>query len=167
MKQMTKTTGNTEWYTPSEYIEAARAVLGAIDLDPASCAIAQRTVQATRYFTAEDDGLLHDWSGRVFLNPPYAGGIGGIECFINALCASRYITAYITLTNDCMDTAWAHKLLRHSSAVCFVRGRIRFETPGGAKAKTPPRGQMFCYHGGDVAAFKREFAQFGIVVALR
>jgi len=62
-----------EHFTPSNVIEAARATLGEIDLDPASCPEANLHVQACRYFTQEYDGLAHEWSGRVFLNPP--GGI--------------------------------------------------------------------------------------------
>ncbi|MDP8929537.1 MAG: phage N-6-adenine-methyltransferase [Actinomycetota bacterium] len=63
-------TGNVEWYTPRPYLDAAVAVMGAIDLDPASCDLAQRNVRAVRYFTTEDDGLRQDWWGRVWLNPP-------------------------------------------------------------------------------------------------
>ena len=51
---------------------SAREVLGEISLDPASCALANETVKAVRYFTKDDDGLAQAWSGRVWLNPPYS-----------------------------------------------------------------------------------------------
>ena len=65
-------TGNNEWYTPVEYIELARHVMGDITLDPASSEIANRTVKATHFFTAQDNGLEKEWFGNVWMNPPYA-----------------------------------------------------------------------------------------------
>lgn len=59
-----------EHHTPSEIIEAGRKVLNHFDLDPASCAKANRIVQAEKYFTRRTDGLKQQWHGRVFLNPP-------------------------------------------------------------------------------------------------
>ncbi len=53
--------GLQEWYTPDGFVEAARDVLGEIELDPASSEAAQRTVNATVYYTKQDDGLAHDW----------------------------------------------------------------------------------------------------------
>ena len=44
-----------EYYTPKKYIQAARTVLGGIDLDPASCAVADETVRTRRYYTIEQD----------------------------------------------------------------------------------------------------------------
>src|SRR5262249_52907862 len=61
----TQGTGENEWYTPGEFIESARSVMGSIDLDPATSALAQEVVRATRFFTKDDDGLTKEWCGNV------------------------------------------------------------------------------------------------------
>ncbi len=62
-----------EAYTPALIVEPSRQVLGTIDLDPASCAVAQDLVQAATWYDASRDGMRQHWQGRVFLNPP--GGL--------------------------------------------------------------------------------------------
>lgn len=66
---------NNEFYTPAYIIEPSHYVLGGFDLDPASSAFANELVQATTYYTEEQNGLLvpGGWHGRVFLNCP--GGL--------------------------------------------------------------------------------------------
>jgi len=69
----TKWTGDPESYTPAVYIEAARAVMGGIDLDPASNALAQKTVKASRWYGEQENGLLQKWEGRVIpWHPPFS-----------------------------------------------------------------------------------------------
>jgi len=64
--------GEVEWFTPAVYIGMARRVLGEIDLDPASGEIAQKTVQAKRWYSRDNSSLPHQWHGRIWMNPPYA-----------------------------------------------------------------------------------------------
>src|SRR5205809_33616 len=56
-------------------VSAARTLprLGAIDLDPASHAEANRIVRARRFYSEKQNGLRRPWRGRVFINPP--GGL--------------------------------------------------------------------------------------------
>lgn len=67
------TCDSPEWYTPTLFVDAAREVMGGIDLDPASHEEANERLQIPRFFTEADNGLLRDWFGRVFINPP--GGL--------------------------------------------------------------------------------------------
>lgn len=81
---------SNEHYTPPQIVEAARATMGGIDLDPASCALANKVVEAKCYYLSQ--GLLLSYRAgrdhnldmsstlgaegtpaRVFLNPP--GGL--------------------------------------------------------------------------------------------
>jgi len=157
-------TGENEWYTPTEYIEAARAVLGSIDVDPASSELAQRTVNAKSHFTIDDDGLSKEWTGNVWLNPPYAQPhIANFADKMVAEVESGRTTSAIMLTHNYTDTGWFQKLARTASAICFTRGRIKFVSPRGEVA-APTQGQAFFYFGEGVDAFATKFSEVGFVV---
>jgi ParB family chromosome partitioning protein len=119
---ISQATGNNEWYTPPEYVEAARKVLGAIDLDPASNAEANKIIKAERFFIAEDDGLNKNWKGRVWLNPPYASNL--IVHFALKL-KNHYernkVTEAVVLVNNATETAWFNTLIGIASAVVFPK----------------------------------------------
>lgn len=73
-----------EWGTPEYYIHKVRMVFGdQIDLDPASCALANETVGARVYFSKENNGLTQDWFGEVWLNPDNHGKICPCQCHIH------------------------------------------------------------------------------------
>lgn len=160
-------TGENEWYTPQTHLDAAYEVLGNIDLDPASSEIANKTVQADRIFTIDDDGLTKEWAGRVWMNPPYAQPF--IAQFVEKL-ASEYeagrVTEAISLTHNYTDTVWFHRAAKSCAAICFTRGRIGFLSPEGKKA-APTQGQAFFYYGSKVAEFVTSFSRIGFVVEVR
>lgn len=157
-------TGQNEWYTPTQYVEAARAVMETIDLDPASSESANTVVGASHFFDAQADGLSQQWHGNVFLNPPYSQP--AIMQFVEKLVAevqSGRTTQAISLTHNYTDTAWFHLLANACDAICFTRGRIAFVAPDGTKA-APTQGQAFCYFGENSAEFRDVFSTFGFVV---
>lgn len=152
-----------EWYTPIEYIELARRCLCEIDLDPASCDFAQSRVKAKQYFTKIDDGLVQEWRGKVWLNPPYSQP--DIQKFAEKLIAewnSKRVCEAIILTHNYTDTAWFHLLASHATLICFTRGRIRFESRDG-DVGSPTQGQAFFYFGNNKHAFVEAFSSIGLV----
>jgi phage N-6-adenine-methyltransferase len=151
-----------EWFTPAEYVEAAKQVMGNIDLDPASSDEANKIIKASRFYTIEDDGLTQPWFGNVFLNPPY--NMPYVEKFVDR-AVDEYengnIECAIVLINNATDTKWFHRLLNYP--LCLVKGRIRFLSDDGVELATR-QGQAFFYLGSGIDKFANEFGRFGVVL---
>lgn len=157
--------GNNEWYTPVEYINSAKIVMGDIDLDPASNDFSQTQIKAKKYFTSRNCGLSKEWLGKVWLNPPYSRGL--LDKFIEKLVSEVNVEEYICLTNSSTDTRWCHLLMDDANAMCLTKGRISFLNENGLKSKGNSRGQIFYYKGINIEAFKEEFEKYGKVVCLK
>lgn len=151
--------GNNEWYTPAEYIEAAREAMGSIDTDPASNDIANKVVKAEKYYTIETNGLAHDWTGNVWMNPPYSSDL--ISKFVEKLKEQRVnYNQAIILVNNATETQWFYEIVKIASAVCFPKSRVKFYMPDG-KTGAPLQGQAVLYVGNNTEKFISAFGGIG------
>lgn len=162
---------NNEWYTPHKYIEAARQVMGHIDLDPASCEEANKVVKADHIYTAETNGLAHDWYGRVWLNPPYSdpagnpgrtGSLkGSVKPFVMKLIHEYelcHITEAILLVTSDTDAKWFVPLWQFP--ICFADHKVMFHRPG-LSNEGQFFGTSFVYLGPNSSRFEEFFLPFG------
>ncbi len=131
-------TRTDEWHTPPEIIRA----LGDFDLDP--CAPTSDFYTAKRCLTKEDDGLRHEWSGRVWLNPPYTRKL--IEPFIRKMAEHGNGTALIF---NRMDIAlWHDVIFPTATAMLIMRGRVKFLRPDGTQGDSSGCGSVLVSWGG-------------------
>ncbi|MCI0662731.1 MAG: phage N-6-adenine-methyltransferase [Acidobacteria bacterium] len=135
--------------TPPQYIEAAREVMDGIDLDPASSDMAQEIVRANHYWTAQDDGLIQDWHGRIWLNPPYSLTS---EFVAKLVREEATIAQAIVLTSSSTDADWFHQLEEIAQRICFTKRSFIY-----------PGGLAIFYVGDDALLFEGVFKQFGFI----
>jgi len=160
---------SNEWYTPQVYMDAVHAVMGGIDIDPASNPEANQIVRADKYYTLETNGFDKSWHGRVFLNPPY-GRDAELSISNQAKWTARLIEQYsngivseaVLLVNAVTDRTWFRPLWDYS--LCFTNHRIPFYRPGGEPGAQPVMGSVFVYFGNRRDVFADVFKQFGPVV---
>jgi phage N-6-adenine-methyltransferase len=159
--------GDNEWYTPKEYIDAVKNVMGSIDVDPATSQVANTVVQAATFYTIADDGRNKEWAGNVFMNPPYAHPL--IDEFTNKLISelqSGNTKQAIVLVNNATETKWFQSLANKAAAICFPQSRLKFWSQDKVSA-TPLQGQAFLYFGNDIKTFRSEFGKYGFVAVIR
>ena len=153
---------NNEWWTPEKYVDAARRVMGDIDLDPASSDEANEIVGASMFFTKDEDGLGRDWFGRVWLNPPYGGAQAEFTQKLIGCFEGGEVSEAILLVNaNATDTKWFAGLWDY--LLCFTDHRINFHSPLGV-GDGSTHGSVFVYMGTRRDIFIQEFSSFGVVV---
>lgn len=160
-----KFTGETEWYTPKEWIERARKAMGRIDCDPASSSFAQKVVKAKTYYTVDDNGLECEWYGNVWLNPPYKHP--EVSHFVNELCdefEAKRVKQAILLVNNVTDTKWFHRCMKLGYAA-FTIGRIAFYNADG-ESSAPTNGQVFFYFGARKQQFCDAFSGYCTIMKI-
>ncbi len=145
-----------EHFTPSPIVEAAREVMGAIDLDPMSCKVANKTVRAEKFYNKEDDGLAKPWTGRVWLNPAFSLANEAVSKLIQSHLAHE-TTEAILLIKAAPDTT-RHQLLA-ALPFCEWRGRIKFIADG--NSQVAPFATLIFYLGNNFPKFREVFGKFG------
>lgn len=131
---------NDEWYTPAEIIHS----LGTFDLDPATSLDAYNLNRsAKKIYTAKDNGLVHEWEGRVWLNPPYSNPL--IQQFLIKMAEHNNGIALVFAK---IEAKWFHEIvLKHATAIKFLYNRIRFYKPDGTQGMQPRNGSMLIAYG--------------------
>jgi len=156
---------NDEWYTPKYIVDIARNIMGNIDLDPASCFLANQIVNADKYYSLEDDGLQQKWFGRVWLNPPYSKM--AIKRFSETFLEKYKMKEFdegIILVNNATETRWFQTLLHSASCACLLKGRVRFYNDMLEQANSPLQGQCLLYFGINTLRFSEETSVVGSVL---
>lgn len=117
--------GSNVWLTPEDILTA----LGEFDLDPCAAPEPRPWDTAREHIAPPEDGMSADWSGRVWLNPPYSD----LHRWMDKLADHGTGTALVfarTETQWFIDTVW-----HRATAVLFLHGRLHFHLPDGCRAR--------------------------------
>jgi len=108
------------WPTPDSLFEKLDAEFG-FTLDV--CCLPDNA-KCENFFTPDDDGLLQNWFGNVWCNPPYGNRIGDwVEKAYRE--AHNGVTTVILLPVR-TDTKWFHSWVIYKAEIRFLKGRIKF-----------------------------------------
>ncbi len=106
-----------DWATPKAFFDKLNKTFN-FDLDP--CA-SHQNAKCPKYFTQEDNGLLQNWEGKVFMNPPYGRSIGK---WVKK--AYEHNGLVVCLLPARTDTKYWHDYVMKADCIHYVKGRLKF-----------------------------------------
>ena len=115
------------WSTPQELYDTYNQTYN-FELDV--CAT-KDNAKCSKYYTKEEDGLSQDWTGTIWMNPPYGREIG--KWMKKAYEASLTGATIVCLVPSRTDTKWWHNYAMYGD-ITFIKGRLKF---GNAKNSAP------------------------------
>lgn len=142
------------WLTPRHILDA----LGDFDLDPCG---APGWDTARRHIYLPNDGLSSEWTGRVWLNPPYSREA---RLWIAKLARHGRGTALVfarTETSWFVDHIW-----ERAAGLLFLYGRVRFVRPNGAPTDNAGAPSVLVAYGPDDAKRLKDSELNGKYVSL-
>ena len=111
-----------DWATPPHVFEALDAEFD-FELDAAA---SPTNAKCPRFYTPADDGLAQEWTGTVWVNPPYERYITEkwIEKAADSADAGATVVALIP-ARTC--TKWWHRhVMERADEVRLIEGRLKF-----------------------------------------
>jgi len=127
-----------EWFTPPSVFEALDTHF---DMDVAHPGYdIVNWVPATWLLTKKEDGLVHPWTGFVWMNPPF-GPRNGITPWLEKFVQHGN---GIALTPDRTSAPWFQEFVWGVDLILFVSPKIRFIDRNGNPGKSPAQGTALC-----------------------
>lgn len=123
------------WLTPRHILDA----LGDFDLDPCSAPDPMLWPTARHHITLPDDGLLHVWEGRVWLNPPYGKHIG---VWMERMALHGRGTALVFARTE--TALFRQHVWEAATALLFLHRRVGFHHPDGSVPDRSRGGSQAC-----------------------
>ena len=122
-----------DWQTPDDLYTRLNDEFGPFTLDAAA---SSENAKCAAFFSKELDALNRDWTGRVWLNPPYGRKL--YTWFHKAVLETkvlRHAQRVVMLVPARTDTRWFHDFVQpYADDVQFLKGRVTFK---GAKHPAP------------------------------
>lgn len=153
---------NDRWMTPQWVIHLVLEQFGGtIDTDP--CWDPECLVPATYGYDARQglDGLVKQWVGRCFVNPPYSD-VG--PWVLRAVQHASTGGEVVMLINASTDTSYWQSYVFDHGVVCFLGKRVKFTRAGASKPTPNQSPSAVLYFGKNVTDFIKTWAPHGTIV---
>ena len=112
-----KSNNTNIWSTPQDFFDEINTEFG---FTTDVCALPENA-KCPHYYSPEQDGLMQDWTGVCWMNPPYGREIGR---WVKK--ASETLCTVVCLLPARTDTRWFHNYIYKKAEIRFLKGRLKF-----------------------------------------